>query len=270
MWEWRNIYRGMLMGASDIVPGVSGGTIAVVLGIYDRLIEAINGLFSKEWKEHLKFLIPLGLGVGTAILLLANLINFLFDNYPEPTQYFFLGLIIGVLPYLTHKADMKHNFHGKHYGILILGAIIVGSMAFFQTAETDPIENFSASTYVLLFFSGFIASSAMILPGISGSFILYLIGIYSTVTTGIEEFNFTIIGVVGVGIVLGIISMSKIVKYFLENHTSGTFALIIGLVIGSVFVVFPGIPEMQTLIVSVVTFLGGLLAAWLLGRVEYK
>ncbi|TGB01869.1 DUF368 domain-containing protein [Halobacillus salinus] len=270
MWEWKNIYRGMLMGASDIVPGVSGGTIAVVLGIYDRLIEAINGLFSKEWQKHLKFLIPLGLGVGTAILLLANVINFLFEEYPEPTQFFFLGLIIGVLPYLTQKADMKHNFKGSHYGILLLGVVVVGSMAFFQTTETDPIQNFTLSTYVLLFFSGFIASSAMILPGISGSFILYVIGIYTTVTTGIEELNLLVIGVVGVGVLLGIISMSKIVKYFLEHHTSGTFALIIGLVIGSVFVVFPGIPGASVLVISLVTFIGGLLAAWLLGRVEYK
>lgn len=270
MWEWKNIYRGMLMGASDIVPGVSGGTIAVVLGIYDRLIEAINGLFSREWKKHLKFLIPLGLGVGVAILLLANLINYLFKHYPEPTQFFFLGLIIGVLPYLTHKADMKHNFKGKHYAILLVGVIIVGSMAFFQTAKTEPIQNFTASTYLLLFFSGFIASSAMILPGISGSFILYVIGIYSTVTKGIEDLNLLVIGVVGVGVLLGIISMSKIVKYFLENYTSGTFALIIGLVIGSIFVVFPGIPEASVLAISAITFIGGLAAAWLLGRVEYK
>lgn len=92
MWEWRNIYRGMLMGASDVVPGVSGGTIAVVLGIYDRLIEAINGFFTKEWKKHLKFLLPLGIGVVTSILLLARLIEWLFEHYPGPTQFFFPGI----------------------------------------------------------------------------------------------------------------------------------------------------------------------------------
>ena len=271
MWEWKNIYRGMLMGASDVVPGVSGGTIAVVLGIYDRLIESINGVFSKEWKKHLKFLIPLGLGVGTAIVALVNLINFLFENYPIPTQFFFLGLIIGVLPYLTHKAEMKRNFGSKHYVILVIGLIIVASMGFFQTSKTDPIQDFTLSTYVLLFFSGFIASSAMILPGISGSFMLYVIGVYTTITKGVENFDFTIIAIVGLGILIGIVSMSKIVKYFLDNHTSATFALIIGLVIGSVFVVFPGLPETGAMwIVSFLTFLGGLLAAWLLGRVEYK
>ncbi|RWZ52289.1 DUF368 domain-containing protein [Halobacillus fulvus] len=270
MWEWKNIYRGMLMGASDVVPGVSGGTIAVVLGIYDRLIEAINGIFTREWKKHLRFLIPLGLGVGTSIVLLASLMEWLFEHYPGPTQFFFLGLIIGVLPYLTHKADMKHQFEAKHYLILILGVAIVGSMALFQANETDPIQNFTFSTYILLFFSGFIASSAMILPGISGSFILLIIGVYTTVIGGISNFQLDVIAVVGIGIVIGIIVMSRIVKYFLEHHTSGTFALIIGLVIGSVFVIFPGLPEGIFWLVSLLTFLGGLLVAWLLGRVEYK
>ncbi|WP_281976195.1 DUF368 domain-containing protein [Halobacillus litoralis] len=271
MWEWRNIYRGILMGASDVVPGVSGGTIAVVLGIYDRLIEAINGLFSKEWKKHLKFLVPLGIGVVTSIALLAKLIEWLFEHYPGPTQFFFLGLIIGVLPYLVHKADMKHQFKGKHYMLVLIGAVIVASMVFFQTSESEPMQNITFSTYILLFFSGWIASSAMILPGISGSFILLIIGVYSTVVSGISDFQLDIIAVVGLGIVCGIVVMSKIVKFFLENYTSGTFAIIIGLVIGSVFVIFPGVPENLTMwIVSIITFVGGLLAAWLLGRVEYK
>ncbi|MCA1023912.1 DUF368 domain-containing protein [Halobacillus litoralis] len=271
MWEWRNIYRGLLMGASDVVPGVSGGTIAVVLGIYDRLIEAINGFFSKEWKKHLKFLLPLGIGIVTSIALLASVIDWLFEHYPGPTQFFFLGLIIGVLPYLTHKADMKNKFQGKHYVLLLIGAAVVASMAIFQTSETTAMEEITMSGYLLLFFSGWIASSAMILPGISGSFILLIIGVYTTVTSGISDFRIDIIAVVGFGILLGLISMSKIVKFFLDHYTSGTFAVIIGLVIGSVFVIFPGVPESTGLLTaSIITFLGGLLAAWLLGRVEYK
>ncbi|WP_082235592.1 DUF368 domain-containing protein [Halobacillus massiliensis] len=271
MWRWKNIYRGILMGASDVIPGVSGGTIAVVLGIYDQLIEAINGFFSKEWKKHLKFLLPLGAGIIFSILMLANLIEWLFEHYPGPTQFFFLGLIIGVIPYLTHKADMKHNFEGRHYVILLIGVILVGSMAFFQTSEGDPMTNLTLASYIGLFFSGWLASSAMILPGISGSFILLLIGMYSTIISGVANLQFDIILTVGAGVAVGIIFMSKIINYFLENYTSATFALIIGLVVGSVFVIFPGIPGSTFLLVlSLVTFIGGLLSAWLLGRVEYK
>ncbi|WP_254901664.1 DUF368 domain-containing protein [Thalassobacillus devorans] len=269
-FEWKNIYRGMLMGASDVVPGVSGGTIAVVLGIYDRWIEAINGIFSKRWKEHLGFLIPLLLGVGTAFLLLSRVIEWLFEHYPEPTQFFFLGLIIGVLPYLYHKADMKHTFQLKHYLLLLIGAVIVASMVFFQAGETEAMQNLTMENYILLFFSGWIASSAMVLPGISGSFLLLIIGVYTTVISGISDFRLDIIAVVGLGLVIGVVAMSKIVKFFLENYTAGTFAVIIGLVVGSVVVIFPGIPESGGLIAaSIIAFIGGLLAAYLLGRIEY-
>src|SRR5690625_5145324 len=107
LMEWKNLYRGFIMGGTDVIHGVSGGTIAVVLGIYDRLIAAINGIFSKDWKKHLGFLIPLGIGIVTAIFTLAHLMEWLLIYYPGPTFYFFLGLIIGVLPLLFREVDVK-------------------------------------------------------------------------------------------------------------------------------------------------------------------
>src|SRR5690625_7548501 len=98
--EWRNIYRGLIMGASDVIPGVSGGTIAVLLGIYDRLIAAINGLFSKHWKQYLSFLIPLAIGVATAIFTLARLMKWLLANYQQQTYFFYFGLMISIILYL--------------------------------------------------------------------------------------------------------------------------------------------------------------------------
>jgi putative membrane protein len=269
--EWKNIYRGLIMGASDVIPGVSGGTIAVLLGIYDRLIAAINGLVSREWKKQLGFLIPLGIGIVSAVLILSKLIEWLFEHYSGPTQFFFLGLIIGILPYLFNQAEAKINFKVNHYILLLIGALIVGSMMFLQESEGMVIEEMTLSTYVLLFFSGFIASAAMILPGISGSFILLVIGVYTTVISAISNLQLDIIAVVGIGIVLGILTMSKVVNYFLVNFRSGTFALIIGLVIGSIFVVFPGWPNSTTfLLLSVATFAIGLFVAYILGKVEYN
>src|SRR5690625_3791444 len=109
--EWKNIYRGMIMGISDVVPGVSGGTIAVILGIYDRLIAAINGVFTKEWRKHLAFLIPLAIGVGLAIFLFSHLMNWLLENYERPTFYFFLGLIIGILRSEEHTSELQSRGH---------------------------------------------------------------------------------------------------------------------------------------------------------------
>ncbi|MDC3413140.1 DUF368 domain-containing protein [Aquibacillus sp. 3ASR75-11] len=269
--EWKNIYRGMLMGASDVIPGVSGGTIAVVLGIYDRLIEAINGFFSKEWKRHLGFLIPLGVGVVTAILVLADLIEWLFENHPDPTQFAFLGLIIGVLPYLFHTAEAKKKFKMQHILLFVVGAALVASLAFFQTGESEPMLTMTLGTYIFLFFSGFIASSAMILPGISGSFILLIIGVYSTIINAISELKLDIIAVVGVGIIVGIIVMSKVIHFFMERFTTGTYAVVIGLVVGSVVVIFPGWPtDVSGMLTSIATFALGLVVAVVLGRVEYN
>ncbi|MRH43661.1 DUF368 domain-containing protein [Aquibacillus halophilus] len=269
--NWKNIYRGMLMGASDVVPGVSGGTIAVVLGIYDQLIESINGFFSKEWKKHFGFLFPLGVGVVIAILLLADLIEWLFEHYPGPTQFTFLGLIIGVLPYLYTKSDARTTFKAQHFIVLIIGAVLVASMLFFRSGESDPVTDVTLTTYIWLFFSGFLASSAMILPGISGSFLLLIIGAYTTILNAVSEMKLDILVVLFVGIVLGLITMSKIIHYFMENYTIGTYALVIGLVVGSVFVIFPGWPsDVSGLVLSVFTFSIGLLVAFLLGRIEYK
>lgn len=268
--EWKNIYRGLVMGASDVIPGVSGGTIAVLLGIYDRLIAAINGLFSRDWKKHLGFLIPLGIGIALAIFSLSRLMEWLLMNYPGPTYFFFLGLIFGVLPLLLKQADAKNNFRAKHYGLLIIGIAFLAFIGMLHEGEKSVITNITLTTYILLFFSGILGSSAMILPGISGSFVLLVIGVYPTIISAISNLQLDIIFATGAGIAVGIILMSKVINYFLTRYPIATYSLIIGMVIGSVFVIFPGAPETAGLLAaSVVAFFGGLLAAYILGKVEY-
>lgn len=267
--EWKNIYRGLLMGASDVIPGVSGGTIALLLGIYDQLIQAINGLFSRKWKKHLSFLVPLGIGIALAIFFLAKLIKWLLEFYPEPLHFFFLGLILGVLPYLFNQASVKTTFKGNHYIILILGALLIGSIDFLDTSKVI-IESRTLWVYVYLFFSGFLASAAMILPGISGSMIMLVIGAYYTIMNAISDLQLDVIFVTGTGIAIGIFVMSRLIAFILKKYHTGTFACIIGFVIGSLIIVFPGWPETKTLLLlSVVTFAIGLMVAYILGKVEY-
>lgn len=269
--EWKNIYRGFIMGGTDVIPGVSGGTIAVLLGIYDRLIAAINGIFSKEWKKHITFLIPLGIGMVTAIFTLARLMEWLLIHFPGPTFFFFLGLIIGVLPLLFREADMKVSFKTKHYLILIIGALVIGLLVLLNDEEGAIIAERSISIYALLFFSGFLGSAAMVLPGISGSFMLLVIGVYSTVISAISNLEFDVIIVTGAGILIGIIFMSKIINFFLTNYRTSTFAAIIGMVIGSIVVIFPGWPSSTLFVfVSILTFAAGLAGAYILGKVEYQ
>ncbi|MEI3612974.1 DUF368 domain-containing protein [Pseudogracilibacillus sp. SO30301A] len=267
--EWKNIYRGMVMGTVDLIPGISGGTIAVLLGFYDRLIAAINGIFSREWKKHLAFLIPLGVGMATAIFTFSRVMNWLLKYYEQPTYYFFLGLIIGILPYLFRESEARTTFKWQHILLLAIGIILIILLPL-SPNEGAIIEHKTLSTYILLFFSGFVASAAMILPGISGSFVLVVIGVYKTIMHGVSTFDLKVIIVVGIGIALGILTMSKIIHYFLMHYRTATFALIIGLVIGSIFVIFPGwAHNLSQLVISILVFTIGLFAAYVLGKVEY-
>lgn len=267
--EWKNIYRGMAMGISDVVPGVSGGTIAVLLGFYDQLIASINGLFSRDWKKHMAFLIPLAIGMGSAILVFSRVMKWLLANYSQPTYFFFIGLIIGILPYLFRESDAKNTFRWQHYVLLLLGIILILLLPM-DPSEGAVIEDKTFNTYVLLFFSGMIASAAMILPGISGSFVLLVIGVYATVIHAVTVFEMDVIFTVGTGIAIGIVTMSKVIHYFLKHYRIATFSLIIGLVIGSIFVIFPGWATTGGMMVAcILVFFMGLLTAYILGRVEY-
>lgn len=267
--EWRNVFRGMAMGVIEVVPGISSGTVAVLLGIYDRLIAAINGLTTRYWKRHIGFLIPLVIGMGIAIFSFSHVMTWLIENHIQPTYYFFIGLILGVLPFLFRQSKAKETFKFRHIVLLIIGILIITQM---QVAPNEGaiIEERNLSIYVMLFFSGFIGSAIMILPGISGSFVLIVFGVYSTIMEAVTELEMTVILVVGTGIALGILTMSKIIHYFFGRYRSETFALIIGFIIGSVYVIFPGLPTggLQFIIYTLL-FLFGLTIAYVIGRVEY-
>lgn len=267
--EWKNIYRGMMMGISDLVPGVSGGTIAVLLGIYDQFIAAINGIFTKQWKKHFSFLIPLAVGIGLAIFSFSHLMDWLLDHYERPTFYFFLGLIIGILPFLFRESEAKTTFRFYHYVLLIIGILAISALPT-SMSEGGLIEERSLAIYGLLFVAGMAASAAMILPGVSGSFVLVVLGVYRTVIHAVKELDIPVIITVGIGIAIGIVGMGKIIHYFFLHFRTATFAVIIGLVIGSVYVIFPGwATSAMELVACIIVFAGGLFVAYVLGRVEY-
>lgn len=270
MFEWKNIFRGMMIGISDLVPGVSGGTIAVILGIYDRLIEGISGLFSRKWKQYIGFILPLAFGAIAAIFLLSHLIDWLLAYYPQPTYFFFLGLILGIIPFLLKKVDYKHSFHFFHYFLLVIACLAIGSIGFFSEREVGQVvETLTLSSGITLFFSGWLASMAMLLPGISGSLVLLLIGAYETVITAITNLNILIIFVVGCGLAIGFIVSSKLIRILLKTMPIYTYAAIIGMVLGSVFVIFPGIESnILLLLVSIGTFITGFYVAVFLGKYE--
>lgn len=260
--QWRNLYRGFFMGISDLIPGVSGGRIAFILGIYDELLASISGFFSRNWKKHIGFLLPLGIGIGITLLLFSKVIEYLLKNQPAPTQYFFMGLVVGVLPFITKQAGVKRNFTWQHFIAILLVGGALASLAFIKPQDTAVITSLTASNAIGLFFAGWAGSIAMLLPGISGSFILLVLGVYSTAIGALSNFNLSIIAVIGAGIIVGFIVSNKAISYLLKHFKYIMFAVIIGLIVGSLFVIYPGIPESGTpFVMSVIAFFTGLVVA---------
>lgn len=232
--------RGLLMGASDIMPGISGGTIALITGIYDKLIGSISNikfLFIKPllkgdfhgFKEQLmeeidfEFFIPLGLGIVVAMLLMANIINYLLGNYAAFTYSFFAGLILSSI-YVLYKQLDAFNIKA------ILTTIIFAILAYIFVG-LNPMQ--AAHSLPVLFISGFIAICAMLLPGISGSSLLLLLGQYEYMINALHKISIIEIIVFVVGAGLGFMIMSRIIKYMLENHKQLTVATLIGIMLGS-------------------------------------
>ncbi|HDA7486876.1 TPA: DUF368 domain-containing protein [Staphylococcus aureus] len=275
-FKWINILKGFAMGTSDLVPGVSGGTIALLLGIYNQFIASISGIFSRRFWPSFTFLIPIIIGMLLAMGSLSNLFNYLLSQHHIPTMFFFGGLIIGILPYLLKISNYKTSFTTKHYMMVIAGIAILIVITLMNNGDKHAGETLTLSTGLIIkyFIAGMCASSAMLLPGISGSFMLLVFGAYGTVMLAISEvvkLNFTglpILLAVGFGVLAGFIISSKIIQYFLTHHKLMTFALIIGFVVGSLFAVFPGLPTNIVMwFVSLVVFIIGFIVSLTLGRI---
>ena len=232
--------RGVLMGSADIVPGVSGGTIALITGIYGHLVEAISkisfgfvkplfkgdlrGFWSKLLEEiDFKFFIPLVLGIGVAFLTLAKVVTYCMDVHTALTYSFFLGLIIASAVILFKKIK-KINI--KHVVFAVIGMILT-----YIFVSLNPIA--ANHSLLVLFISGMIAICAMILPGISGSFLLLLLGQYEYMLNALHQFHLSEIIVFVVGALIGILGFSKILNFLLKNHEEVTMAFLIGVMLGS-------------------------------------
>ncbi len=234
--------KGVAMGAADVVPGVSGGTIAFITGIYEELLNTINAVnleaLTKLKTEGVKgfwnhingnFIVALFLGIGISVASLAKLITYLMENQAVLLWSFFFGLIISSI-YLVGKKITKWSISK------IIGLIIGTGIAFYITL-LPPMENPNALWYVFL--SGAIAICAMILPGISGSFILLLLGSYELVLTSIKDFKLTIIAVFASGCIVGLLSFSKLLSWMFKKHHDLTIAVLTGFLIGSLNKIWP-------------------------------
>ena len=236
-------FKGVFMGIADAIPGISGGTIALLLGIYEELISTISGLnfglitklknngFKSFWESlNGNFLITLVLGIVISLILFVKISANLLTSHPLYVWSFFLGLILATL-YVIYKLIESWNL------VNIISTLLMIAFSIILTSDSLNISDDTNLFYILI--CGIIASSAMILPGISGSLILVILGVYKILVEALDNLDVKIISSFLVGAVIGVISFSKILKWLFKNYKSLAYSIMLGLVIGSIEKIWP-------------------------------
>ena len=278
--------KGIFIGLANIIPGVSGGTIAVILGIFDDLIDTINNFF-RDIKKNLGFITPIGFGILFSILFFSSILELCLKKYSLPTNIFFIGLIFGSIPIIYKKA-IKNGIKKNYFLYTIISILIVILAASFNKNGATQINNDISFIFLLkIFFGGLLAAIAMIIPGISGSFIMVLLGIYPTVINSISNISRCLLNLsdknlllrtgaiifsLGLGLILGILLISKLISVLLEKFYSETYFCILGLIIGSIYGIFASPMTYQSginnfmILISVISFFVGAIISYFLGE----
>ena len=242
----KQILQGMVVGIANIIPGVSGGTMMVAMGLYDRLIHAITHLKS-EFKESMKLLIPIFAGAGIAIIALSRLFEFLLAPWPIPTNFAFCGLIAGSLPFIFKKVKGHKVTVSKIIPFLIFFGVVILMALLGETGGASADVSFGFVNVLKLFGVGVIAAATMVVPGVSGSMMLMLLGYYDTILKAINDFvdalvkfdmgglatGVGILAPFGIGVVIGIFLIAKLIEFIFSKAEIHAYYGIIGLILAS-------------------------------------
>ncbi len=279
----KDLVKGMFMGVANIIPGVSGGTMAVSMGIYDEIIFAVTHLFS-EFRKSIKILLPYLLGMVIGLIGLAQVIEILLEQYNMPTNFAFIGLILGGLQVIVKRLKGKKVGVGCVLSFCVFFVLIVG-LQFFKGQDATSVQlSVEPIQLLLVFLVGIIASATMVIPGVSGSMILMILGYYEPI---LEHINASVEALTkgdwyvffskaailvpfGIGVVLGIFVIAKVIEVLLRKWEALTFSGILGMVAASPFAIIMSarLPELGVgnVSVSIITFAIGFSIAYILGR----
>lgn len=277
------ILKGVVIGVANIIPGVSGGTMAVSMGIYDKIIHAATHFLS-EFKKSMKILIPILIGAGLGLVVVARLIQMMFDKAPFQTNLLFVGLIVGGLPAMTKKVKGQSIRLPHIIACVLFFAFVVGLAAIGETKGAAADLSINAVNIMKLFGVGIIASATMVIPGVSGSMILMLIGYYNPVLNEVNRFidnlvSFNVPGLLdgcavlvpfGIGVVVGIVAIAKIIELIFKKFPYVAYWAIIGLIVASPFAIMMmnqfGKITVVTVLTGIVALVVGVVAAIKLGE----
>lgn len=240
--SWRNGLKGMAIGMANVVPGVSGGTVAAMTGIYEDLVEAFGTLFKGDgrWKSRWAFLAPVILGALLGNVLLARVVGRGLAVAPERMHMGFSGLMLGSLPFLFRRSGIRRLRPG--YALPgIAGFLLVVGMGWVRLpAEPPPMMDLSALFGVRIFAAAFVSGVAMAVPGVSGGFLLMLMGMYGAFQNGFATMNIPVMLLFTIGTLTGALLFARLASDLLRRFHAGCYAVIIGLVAGSAAGLFPG------------------------------
>ena len=247
-----NVIKGAIIGLANVIPGVSGGTMAVSLGIYERLIHVLTHI-RKEWKQNIGFLVAIVIGAAIGVIGFAQAVEFLLVNHALVTALAFVGLVLGGIPMILKSlneslATENKKFSVAHVVIFIIFCAIVVVMALFSGTEgTGVAKEIGILDMLMLLLVGAIASAAMVIPGVSGSMMMMILGYYDTIITTINRFiesllAFDIMAMLdcckvlipfGIGVLVGIVAIAKLIDFLFRKFASQTFTAILGLIVAS-------------------------------------
>lgn len=288
-----DIIKGVFIGIANIIPGVSGGTIALSMGIYDKLIGAVSN-FLKDWKKSIITLLPILVGCGLGLIGFTYAIEYLLSEHTFFTCMAFIGLILGGLPVLIRQLLSKMKEHGGSVGISgVLAFVILFAFAIILPlfgSEEEVLKTLTASPQlmVIMFFIGIIASATMVIPGVSGSLVLMILGYYYGIIGSIKDFlealkvfdipaltnGFLILFPLGIGILLGIFLIAKLITFLFEKYGVQTYCAILGLILSSPFAIFYNtglfgkLDQLNLLMIlgGILIFIVGAVVTYLLGE----
>ncbi len=277
-----DILRGIVIGVANVIPGVSGGTMMVSMGIYDDIIGSINNLF-KKFKKSIITLLPYGIGMLVGIVGFAFAIEWLFEKFPIPTALLFIGLIFGGIPMIWKRVKGKTDVMAVLLFVLFF-ALVIGLELLGQKTGVERTLTLSPFGIIAGLLLGCVAAATMIIPGVSGSMVMMILGYYNSIiesvtgiVTALKDFDVkSVLSFAGalipfiIGVVVGIFGVAKLIRYLLDKHESKTYAAILGLIAASPYPVFAhsGVTAVSpaAVIFGIVTFAAGFFAAFKLGK----
>lgn len=233
--------KGAALGIAFVVPGFSGGTMAVILKIYDRLLNAIS-LNIAKLKKNFFFLLFLAIGMAAGVFATAVGLSWLFENHPVPTSLVLTGIVLGSLPAIWKECTSEKKFNPVNIIPFAIAFAVMVVMFFLENADMSASvteTEFSPLLAVKLAAGGFVAAISMVIPGLSGSLMLTIMGMYETAITAVKDLNIALILPVGIGACVGILAGAKIISILLKKFRQSTYAVIIGLIVGSLLTIFP-------------------------------